>query len=59
VAAGFRDDRKAPFGGIIVVNQTLEGDLAKAIAEIFMEVIIARASVRRPWRSSARRRTCA
>jgi phosphoribosylaminoimidazolecarboxamide formyltransferase/IMP cyclohydrolase len=37
----FATDRQAPFGGIIVVNQTLEGDLAKAIAEIFMEVIIA------------------
>ena len=37
----FATDRQAPFGGIIVVNQTLEGDLAKAIAEIFTEVIIA------------------
>ena len=34
-------DRQAPYGGIIVVNQTLGGDLAKAIAEIFTEVIIA------------------
>jgi len=34
-------DRQAPFGGIIVVNQTLGGDLARAIAEIFTEVIIA------------------
>jgi len=34
-------DRQAPFGGIIVVNQTLGGDLAQAIAEIFTEVIIA------------------
>ncbi|HUJ44330.1 MAG TPA: bifunctional phosphoribosylaminoimidazolecarboxamide formyltransferase/IMP cyclohydrolase [Opitutaceae bacterium] len=34
-------DRQAPFGGIIVVNQTLDGGLATAIAEIFTEVIIA------------------
>ena len=34
-------DRQAPFGGIIVVNQTLDGDLAGAIAGIFTEVIIA------------------
>ena len=37
----FATDRQAPYGGIIVVNQTLEGDLAKVIAEIFTEVIIA------------------
>ncbi len=34
-------DRQSPYGGIIVVNQTLEADLARAIAEIFTEVIIA------------------
>ena len=34
-------DRQAPFGGIIVVNRTLGGDLAQAIAGIFTEVIIA------------------
>ncbi len=34
-------DRQAPFGGIIIVNQTLGADLAAAIAEIFTEVIIA------------------
>jgi len=37
----YATDRQAPFGGIIIVNRTLEGDLAKAIAEIFTEVIIA------------------
>ena len=37
----YATDRQAPFGGIIVVNQTLDGELAKAIAEIFTEVIIA------------------
>ncbi|MGO8765476.1 MAG: bifunctional phosphoribosylaminoimidazolecarboxamide formyltransferase/IMP cyclohydrolase [Limisphaerales bacterium] len=34
-------DRQAPFGGIIAVNQTLDGPCASAIAEIFSEVIIA------------------
>ncbi|HEV2435011.1 MAG TPA: bifunctional phosphoribosylaminoimidazolecarboxamide formyltransferase/IMP cyclohydrolase [Verrucomicrobiae bacterium] len=34
-------DRQAPFGGIIAVNQTLDGACADAIAEIFSEVIIA------------------
>lgn len=34
-------DRQAPFGGIIVVNQTLDKDLAEQIKEIFTEVIIA------------------
>jgi phosphoribosylaminoimidazolecarboxamide formyltransferase / IMP cyclohydrolase len=37
----YATDRQAPFGGIIIVNRTLEADLAKAIAEIFTEVIIA------------------
>ncbi len=37
----YATDKQAPFGGIIIVNQTLGGDLAKAIAEIFTEVIIA------------------
>jgi phosphoribosylaminoimidazolecarboxamide formyltransferase/IMP cyclohydrolase len=37
----YATDRQAPFGGIIVVNQTLDAQLASAIAEIFTEVIIA------------------
>lgn len=34
-------DRQAPFGGIIVVNRTMEADLAEIIAGIFCEVVIA------------------
>ena len=34
-------DRQAPFGGIIVVNQTLDLGCAEAIADIFSEVIVA------------------
>jgi phosphoribosylaminoimidazolecarboxamide formyltransferase/IMP cyclohydrolase len=37
----YSTDRQAPFGGIVVVNQTLGADLASTIAEIFTEVIIA------------------
>ena len=37
----YATDRMAPFGGIIVVNQTLDAEVAAAIAEIFTEVIIA------------------
>jgi phosphoribosylaminoimidazolecarboxamide formyltransferase / IMP cyclohydrolase len=37
----YATDKQAPFGGIIVVNQTMNGDLARIIAEIFTEVIIA------------------
>lgn len=37
----FETDRQAPFGGIIVVNNTLDIDLAEKIGEIFCEVIIA------------------
>ncbi len=37
----FATDTQAPFGGIIAVNQTLDGDCAAAIAEIFSEVIVA------------------
>ncbi|MFZ1057527.1 MAG: bifunctional phosphoribosylaminoimidazolecarboxamide formyltransferase/IMP cyclohydrolase, partial [Opitutaceae bacterium] len=37
----FATDRQAPFGGIIIVNRTLDGDLAALISEIFTEVIIA------------------
>jgi phosphoribosylaminoimidazolecarboxamide formyltransferase/IMP cyclohydrolase len=37
----FATDRQAPFGGIIAVNQPLDGACASAIAEIFSEVIVA------------------
>jgi phosphoribosylaminoimidazolecarboxamide formyltransferase/IMP cyclohydrolase len=37
----YATDRQAPFGGIVIVNATLDGALATAIAEIFTEVIIA------------------
>jgi phosphoribosylaminoimidazolecarboxamide formyltransferase/IMP cyclohydrolase len=37
----FATDRQAPFGGIIAVNQPLDGACAEAIAEIFSEVILA------------------
>lgn len=37
----FATDQQAPFGGIIVVNHELEAETAKAIAEIFSEVIVA------------------
>lgn len=40
-AKAYATDRQAPFGGIIIVNHTLGGELAKTIAEIFTEVIIA------------------
>ncbi len=37
----YATDRQAPFGGIIVVNNTLDQGLASKIGEIFCEVIIA------------------
>lgn len=37
----FATDKQAPFGGIIAVNQPLDGACAAAIAEIFSEVIAA------------------
>jgi len=37
----FATDKQAPFGGIIITNRTLTEALAKAISEIFSEVIIA------------------
>lgn len=37
----FATDRQAPFGGIIVVNQPLDGAVAAAMSEIFSEVIAA------------------
>lgn len=37
----FATDNQAPFGGIIAVNQILDGPCAEAIREIFSEVIIA------------------
>jgi len=37
----FATDKQAPFGGIIITNQTLTEALARAISEIFSEVIIA------------------
>jgi len=40
-AAAYATDRQAPFGGIIIVNRTLGEALARQIADIFTEVIIA------------------
>jgi len=37
----YATDRQAPFGGIIAVNQPLDGPCAEAIREIFSEVIVA------------------
>lgn len=37
----FATDRQAPFGGIIIANRPVTEPLARAIAEIFSEVIIA------------------
>ncbi|HEY2104105.1 MAG TPA: bifunctional phosphoribosylaminoimidazolecarboxamide formyltransferase/IMP cyclohydrolase [Chthoniobacterales bacterium] len=37
----FATDKQAPFGGIIVSNREIDEGLAKAISEIFSEVIIA------------------
>ena len=37
----FETDKQAPFGGIIVANQTVDVDLAQEISQIFCEVIIA------------------
>lgn len=37
----YATDKQAPFGGIISVNQPLDGPCAEAIAEIFSEVIVA------------------
>jgi phosphoribosylaminoimidazolecarboxamide formyltransferase/IMP cyclohydrolase len=37
----YATDREAPFGGVIAVNQTLDIALARAINEIFSEIVIA------------------
>jgi phosphoribosylaminoimidazolecarboxamide formyltransferase / IMP cyclohydrolase len=37
----FATDKQAPFGGIIICNRSIDEALAKAISEIFSEVIIA------------------
>ena len=37
----YATDKQAPFGGIIITNRVLTEDLARAISEIFSEVIIA------------------
>jgi phosphoribosylaminoimidazolecarboxamide formyltransferase/IMP cyclohydrolase len=37
----FATDREAPFGGVIAVNQALDIALARAIDEIFSEIVIA------------------
>ena len=49
----YATDRQAPFGGIIIVNRTLDGALAGLIKDIFTEVIIAP----RRWPSWRKRRT--
>jgi len=39
--AAFATDREAPFGGVIALNQPLDAPLARAIDEIFSEIVIA------------------
>ena len=39
--AAFDCDRASAFGGIVALNQPLDGDTARAISEIFTEVVIA------------------
>lgn len=40
-ARAFACDSKSPFGGIVCANRRIDGEAAKAMAEIFLEVIIA------------------
>ena len=40
-ASAFDCDRTSAFGGIVALNGTLDGDTARAISEIFTEVVIA------------------
>src|ERR1700720_4424606 len=40
-AKAFATDKRAPFGGIIICNRAIDEPLARAISEIFSEVIIA------------------
>jgi phosphoribosylaminoimidazolecarboxamide formyltransferase / IMP cyclohydrolase len=37
----YETDKQAPFGGIIAVNRPLDAAIARAVAEIFSEVIVA------------------
>src|SRR5699024_1799480 len=37
----FQTDTKSPFGGIVIVNQSLDIDTARAIDQIFTEIILA------------------
>ncbi len=37
----YATDKQAPFGGILAMNRPLDGECARAISEIFSEVIIA------------------
>ena len=57
----FATDKQAPIGGIIICNRTLTEPLARAISEIFSEVIIADPRIlnRRPACSSRKRNTSA
>jgi phosphoribosylaminoimidazolecarboxamide formyltransferase / IMP cyclohydrolase len=57
--APFATDKQAPFGGIIAVNQPLDGPAAEAIAEIFSEVIVAPEFTDAAMACSPRRRTFA
>ena len=55
----FATDRQAPFGGIIIVNRTLDVALAKTISEIFTEVIIAPRFSDEAMAIFAKKKTCA
>ena len=52
-------DPTSAFGGIVALNRKLDAEAAKAITEIFTEVIIAPDATKKRSGSSPRRKTCA
>ena len=55
----FATDKQAPFGGIIICNRPLDLAVAKAISEIFSEVIIAPEFATDARALLQKRKTCA
>src|SRR5213075_411342 len=51
-------DPTSAFGGIVALNGTLDAEAAKAITEIFTEVIIAPEATAEIGRASCRERVC-
>jgi len=56
--AALAGDPVSAYGGVVALTREIDAATAEGLASIFLEVIVARPTPQRLWRSSPARRTC-